>query len=107
MVERFARGSKMLRVMMSIILDERLDGHSQIPCGNPGIDALLHQPCRCRVSQNVRGDFAMISRELRVEHSSVECLRDASYGASFVFDYRVTRYAEAMPTTHVYKQPRR
>src|SRR3974377_1046170 len=101
MVERFARGSKMLRVVMSIILDERLDGHSQIPCGNPWIDAPLHQPCCCRVAQNVRGNLAVLGSESSVKDSGIECLGDALYGAPFVLDYGLTRDAKPVPATQV------
>jgi hypothetical protein len=104
MVERFARGSKMLRVVMSIVLDERLDGHSQIPCGNPWIDAALHEPCRCCVSQNVRGNPAVFGSEFSVEDGGIECLGYALYGAPFVLDYGLTRDAKPVPATQVCQQ---
>ena len=92
MIERFAGGIKVIGMVMSIILDQRLDSHSEIPRSNPRIDALLHQPCCCRVPQDVWRYLAMRGRQISVENGGIERLCKPLYRAPLILDDKAARY---------------
>ena len=48
-----SRSALVVRVMMPVVLDQRLDAHTEIASSFPRVGSALHQPRRCGVPQRV------------------------------------------------------
>src|SRR5262245_35184898 len=55
-VERLPGPLQIIRMVVAVVLEQRLERHAEIFRGLPWIDPELHKPCCSRMSQSMRRD---------------------------------------------------
>src|SRR5712691_3561015 len=88
-------------MMMTVHAVNHLDGHSEKSGSFPIVDASLHQPSRCGVSQRMRRDVAF---KLRQSRGGLECGLHRLDGLAIPLDEIVTRDSLVSPTAKVREQ---